>query len=72
MVGVGTDTAETPDEILRPLADPERLAIAGTLARSEERFKSVRAGRGARLRPRAEGESMATTEERPPAEPRTR
>jgi len=28
--------AETPDEILRALADPERLAIAGALARSEE------------------------------------
>ncbi len=27
--------AETPDEILRALADPERLAIAGTLARAE-------------------------------------
>lgn len=27
--------AETPDEILRALADPERLAIAGALARSE-------------------------------------
>lgn len=27
--------AETPDEILRALADPERLAIAGSLARSE-------------------------------------
>jgi hypothetical protein len=27
--------AETPDEILRALADPERLAIAGMLARSE-------------------------------------
>jgi hypothetical protein len=26
--------AETPDEILRALADPERLAIAGTLART--------------------------------------
>jgi hypothetical protein len=26
--------AETPDEILRALADPERLAIAGSLARS--------------------------------------
>ena len=25
--------AETPDEILRALADPERLAIAGVLAR---------------------------------------
>ncbi len=28
--------AETPDEILRALADPERLAIAGPLARSEQ------------------------------------
>lgn len=28
--------AETPDEILRALADPERLAIAGALARSEQ------------------------------------
>jgi hypothetical protein len=28
--------AETPDDILRALADPERLAIAGTLARSDE------------------------------------
>lgn len=27
--------AETPDEILRALADPERLQIAGTLARRE-------------------------------------
>jgi hypothetical protein len=27
--------AETPDEILRALADPERLAIAGTLARGD-------------------------------------
>ena len=27
--------AETPDEILRALADPERLAIAGALARAE-------------------------------------
>jgi DNA-binding transcriptional ArsR family regulator len=26
--------AETPDEILRALADPERLAIAGLLART--------------------------------------
>ena len=32
MVGIGTDMAETPDEILRALADPERLAIAGALA----------------------------------------
>ncbi|HEX6231141.1 MAG TPA: DUF2087 domain-containing protein [Actinomycetota bacterium] len=28
--------AETPEEILRALADPERLAIAGLLARSSE------------------------------------
>ncbi|MGZ5302435.1 MAG: DUF2087 domain-containing protein, partial [Actinomycetota bacterium] len=32
MVGIGTDMAETPDEILRALADPERLTIAGALA----------------------------------------
>jgi hypothetical protein len=35
MVGIETDMAETPDEILRALADPDRLAIAGILARSE-------------------------------------
>jgi biotin operon repressor len=35
MVGIEADMAETPDEILRALADPERLAIAGALARSE-------------------------------------
>jgi hypothetical protein len=35
MVGLATDMAETPDEILRALADPERLAIAGALARAE-------------------------------------
>jgi DNA-binding transcriptional ArsR family regulator len=34
MVGVATDMPETPDDILRALADPERLAIAGHLARS--------------------------------------
>jgi hypothetical protein len=28
--------AETPDDILRALADPERLAIAGHLARSSD------------------------------------
>lgn len=33
MVGIGTDMGETPDEILRALADPERLAMAGMLAR---------------------------------------
>jgi hypothetical protein len=32
MVGSGTDMAETPDDILRALADPERLRIAGSLA----------------------------------------
>ena len=35
MVGIGTDMAETPDEILRALADPERLAIAGALAHAD-------------------------------------
>lgn len=35
MVGIETDMAETPDEILRALADPERLAIAGALARAD-------------------------------------
>jgi hypothetical protein len=35
MVGVATDMAETPGDILRALADPERLAIAGHLARSD-------------------------------------
>src|SRR4029450_7337549 len=29
------DMAETPDDILRALADPERLSIAGHLARSD-------------------------------------
>src|SRR6476660_7396533 len=32
MLEIGTDMAETPDEILRALADPERLTIAGALA----------------------------------------
>jgi hypothetical protein len=36
MVGVVTDMSETPDDILRALADPERLSIAGALARGEE------------------------------------
>ena len=35
MVGIETDMAETPDEILRALADPQRLAIAGALARAD-------------------------------------
>lgn len=32
MVGNGTDMTENPDDILRALADPERLRIAGALA----------------------------------------
>jgi hypothetical protein len=32
MLEIRTDMAETPDEILRALADPERLTIAGALA----------------------------------------
>jgi hypothetical protein len=32
MVGNGTDMTEHPDDILRALADPERLRIAGALA----------------------------------------
>jgi hypothetical protein len=32
MVRMGADMAENPDEILRALADPQRLAIAGSLA----------------------------------------
>jgi hypothetical protein len=35
MVVMWTDMAETPDEILRALADTERLAIAGQLTRSD-------------------------------------
>jgi hypothetical protein len=35
MLGGDADMPETPDEILRALADPERLAIAGTLARRD-------------------------------------
>jgi hypothetical protein len=35
MVRIDTDMAETPDDILRALADPERLEIAGALARAD-------------------------------------
>jgi hypothetical protein len=35
MVGGDTDMAETPDDILRALADPQRLAIAGALAQGD-------------------------------------
>lgn len=33
MLGMTSDMAETPDQILRALADPERLQVAGVLAR---------------------------------------
>jgi biotin operon repressor len=35
MVVLGADMAETPDEILRALADPERLRVAGALAHAD-------------------------------------
>jgi hypothetical protein len=35
MVVLGNDMAETPDEILRALADPERLRVAGALAHAD-------------------------------------
>lgn len=35
MLVSGIDMAETPDEVLRALTDPERLAIAGALARAD-------------------------------------
>jgi hypothetical protein len=35
MVGIEKDMAETPDDILRALADPERLRIAGALAHED-------------------------------------
>lgn len=38
--------AETPDEILRALADPERLAIAGSLARSDATASELAASLG--------------------------
>jgi hypothetical protein len=41
MVVMGTDMAETPDDILRALADPERLAMAGTLARGDSRARDL-------------------------------
>jgi hypothetical protein len=36
-----TDMSETPDEILRALADPERLAIAGTLWRGSASARTL-------------------------------
>ena len=38
--------AETPDDILRALADPERLAIAGSLARAEATSAALAASLG--------------------------
>lgn len=46
MLGMATDMAETPDEILRALADPERLAIAGALARGPHTSAELAAGLG--------------------------
>jgi hypothetical protein len=37
---------ETPDDILRALADPERLAIAGSLARADASSAELAAGLG--------------------------
>jgi hypothetical protein len=36
-----TDMSETPDEILRALADPERLAIAGDLSRGSASARTL-------------------------------
>jgi hypothetical protein len=36
-----TDMSETPDEILRALADPERLAIAGSLSRGSTSARTL-------------------------------
>jgi hypothetical protein len=36
-----TDMSETPDEILRALADPERLAIAGSLSRGSASARTL-------------------------------
>ena len=38
--------AETPDEILRALADPERLAITGTLALGDRSADGLAAAAG--------------------------
>ncbi len=43
MVGNGTDMTEHPDDILRALADPERLRIAGSLAASDATAASLAA-----------------------------
>ena len=41
MLGDETDMPETPDAVLRALADPERLAIAGALAREDRTAASL-------------------------------
>ena len=41
MVGTPTDMSEHPDDILRALADPERLRIAGALAAGEAEAASL-------------------------------
>jgi hypothetical protein len=41
MVGNGTDMTEHPDDILRALADPERLRIAGALAAADAAAASL-------------------------------
>lgn len=41
MVGNGTDMTEHPDDILRALADPERLRIAGSLAAADAAATSL-------------------------------
>ena len=40
-----TDMPETPDDVLRALADPERLAIAGALARGDRTARLARRAR---------------------------
>jgi hypothetical protein len=46
MVCKETDMAETPDEILRALADPQRLAIAGMLAGGDRAADQLAAAAG--------------------------
>jgi DNA-binding transcriptional ArsR family regulator len=41
MVGNRTDMTEHPDDILRALADPERLRIAGALASADAEASSL-------------------------------
>jgi hypothetical protein len=46
MVVMEDDMPETPDDILRALADPERLQIAGSLARAEATARDLADGLG--------------------------